>query len=203
MSGTAWAAANVGSEQVIDNSLRSVDLRTNAAVRSADVVDDTVTGGGLQSSDIASNVLTGADINESTLGTVEDADRLDYLDSSAFVRKCQMGSVHGFVKVNGNMGIPTEFTTTGTSVAYNCGGSAPLVHRCGNYTGFFVLCFPNNPSIAGLGNAVWMNETSDQDNIVTWQSATDGECPGGKVFWVLVSDNDGSNENAPFFFAAF
>lgn len=45
--GTAWAAATISSEDVIDNSLRSVDLKNNAAVRSADVVDEVLTAADL------------------------------------------------------------------------------------------------------------------------------------------------------------
>jgi hypothetical protein len=45
--GTAWAAATIGSAEVIDNSLRSVDLKNNAAVRSSDVVDEVLTAADL------------------------------------------------------------------------------------------------------------------------------------------------------------
>src|SRR5262245_22726673 len=79
--GTAYAAGTVGSAAVIDNSLLSADLKDNAAVRSADVQDDTSTGGGLQGIDIRPSTLTGADINESSLSQVPDAGKLDGLDS--------------------------------------------------------------------------------------------------------------------------
>ncbi len=84
MGGTAYAAATVGSDDVINNSLKSVDLKDNVAVKSADVRDDTLVGGGLQSPDIAPDALTGADVDESTLGKVPNADTVDRLDSSAF-----------------------------------------------------------------------------------------------------------------------
>ena len=58
MSGTAYAAATIGSRQVIDESLLSRDLKNNAAVNSSDVVN---------------NGLTGADVNEDTLGQVPRA----------------------------------------------------------------------------------------------------------------------------------
>jgi hypothetical protein len=72
LGGTAYAAGTIGSADVIDNSLVSADLRDGAAVRSADVVDDT-SGAGLKGVDIAPDTLTGADIAESTLGTVPQA----------------------------------------------------------------------------------------------------------------------------------
>lgn len=75
MSGTAYAAATIGSGDVIDESLKSVDLKNGAAVKSEDVVNDTVLGGG----------LVGRDIKESTLAKVPDADKLDGKDSTAFM----------------------------------------------------------------------------------------------------------------------
>jgi hypothetical protein len=95
LGGGAYAAATIGSAQVIDNSLKSQDLKDNAAVRSRDVVDDTVTGGGLAGYDVKNNSLTSADvanltgadvsndsltgqqINESSLGRVPDAAHAD------------------------------------------------------------------------------------------------------------------------------
>jgi hypothetical protein len=76
LGGSAYAAATIGSAQVIDNSLQSIDLKDNAAVKSVDVVNDSTTGGGLR----------GQDIIESQLGKVPDADRVDGIDSSSFVR---------------------------------------------------------------------------------------------------------------------
>jgi hypothetical protein len=70
--GTAYAANTVGSSDVIDNSLQSADLKDGSAVSGADVIDNSVTGG---------------DIDESKLGRVPNADKLDGINSSAFARK--------------------------------------------------------------------------------------------------------------------
>lgn len=77
LSGTAYAAATIGSRQVTNNSLQSVDLKDNAAVKSADVRDADLAGGGLGNEDLASgsvdgskvtdDALTGQDVNERTL----------------------------------------------------------------------------------------------------------------------------------------
>jgi hypothetical protein len=77
LGGTAWAANSVGSSDVIDNSLQSIDLKDDAGVKSADVANDTATGGGLASADLRADSvgssevidesLGGADIDESTL----------------------------------------------------------------------------------------------------------------------------------------
>ena len=69
--GSAYAAATIGSAQVVDNSLQSVDLKDNGGVRTQDVINDTAIGGGLTGGDIRPNTLTGADIDESSLRGVD------------------------------------------------------------------------------------------------------------------------------------
>jgi hypothetical protein len=92
--GSAYAThLVVNSSDVVDDSLQSVDLKDNAGVKSADVVDDTVTGGGLlsadirngevrtgevrdgavRSADVLNDSLTGNDVSESSFGIVPDA----------------------------------------------------------------------------------------------------------------------------------
>ncbi len=43
-SGVAYAAATVGSAEVVNNSLKSIDLKDGYAVRGVDVVDESLTG---------------------------------------------------------------------------------------------------------------------------------------------------------------
>jgi hypothetical protein len=62
LGGVAYAANTIGSPDVIDNSLQSVDLKDNAAVKSVDVRDDTLAGGGLRSQDIANGSIGSADL---------------------------------------------------------------------------------------------------------------------------------------------
>ena len=66
----AYAANTIRSADVVDNSLKSIDLKDDVAVRSSDVRDDSEAGGGLRGADIAPNTLTGRDIAEPTLGRV-------------------------------------------------------------------------------------------------------------------------------------
>jgi len=54
-SAAVYAAATIGSPEVINNSLQSIDLRDGLAVKGVDVVNES---------------LTGADINESTLSSI-------------------------------------------------------------------------------------------------------------------------------------
>jgi hypothetical protein len=86
LGGVAYAANTIDSADVIDNSLRSVDLKDDQAVKSADVRDDTLAGGGLGGADIAPDALGGADINEADLGIVPNANQLDGIDSPGFMR---------------------------------------------------------------------------------------------------------------------
>ncbi len=75
--GTAYAANTVGSSDIIDESIQSVDLK-NGQVRSSDIAantvypvdvrDDNLAGGGLGTVDIANESLKGTDIDESSFG---------------------------------------------------------------------------------------------------------------------------------------
>jgi hypothetical protein len=78
--------------------ITSTDIRDNT-IRSADIHDETITSrdvhnGALSGVDVARSSLTGADVNESSLGRVPNADRLDGLDSSQFVRKTDSFTRH-------------------------------------------------------------------------------------------------------------
>jgi hypothetical protein len=94
--GVAWATHPGGA-----NTISSGDIQDNQ-VFSADVRNDTLSGGGLGAvdlrpgsvgtSEVVNNSLTGADINESSLGIVPNADKLDGISSA------------GFWKLGGNVG---------------------------------------------------------------------------------------------------
>jgi hypothetical protein len=72
LGGTAYAAATIGSAEVIDDSLRSIDLKNND-VRSADVRNDTASNGGLVGVDVADGSISGADLATDAV-TAEDID---------------------------------------------------------------------------------------------------------------------------------
>lgn len=127
-SGTAYAAATIGSADVVDDSLRSIDIS-----------NDTTAGGGLTGADIRPDALTGADIQEQSLATVRNADKLDGLDSSAFVQgrgaveegAAAIGAGNGFAQ------IVLATADPAIVVAYNC--PADLTQNG-------VLVFANNSS---------------------------------------------------------
>lgn len=110
-SGTAYAAATIGSAEVVDDSLRSIDIR-----------DDTSTNGGLAGSDIRPNTLTNLDIAEQTLEKVPNADSLDGLDSTAFVQgsgALESGAL-AIGKGSGGFFAVLNTSNPAITVGYNC-----------------------------------------------------------------------------------
>ena len=75
LGGVAYAGATIGSADVINESLRSVDLEDDAAVRSSDVRDDTLNGGGLAASDLAPDAVGSSEAQDGGLDTADFADR--------------------------------------------------------------------------------------------------------------------------------
>jgi hypothetical protein len=72
LTATAAAAATIDSGNVVNNSLRTVDLKNNQAVRGIDVRNGSLRGndvrrGSLQGAHVAANSLGGADIDEKSL----------------------------------------------------------------------------------------------------------------------------------------
>ncbi len=81
LGGSSYAALRIGSEQIADNSVRSVDLRNND-VRSEDIRNGTIRGidmrdRDLLGEDLRNNTITGAQVNEATLAKVPSANRSD------------------------------------------------------------------------------------------------------------------------------
>jgi hypothetical protein len=77
--GTAFAAATIGSSNVVNDSLKSKDLKDNKAVQSVDVVDGSLTGGDLAdgtvaTGDLANNAVTSTKIADGAVGTADLAD---------------------------------------------------------------------------------------------------------------------------------
>ena len=70
-----WVAPRSSTAQV-----KNADLGLGASS------SNTIADGGIQGVDVKNDTLTGAQIDESGLGTVPNADRLDGLDSSALLQ---------------------------------------------------------------------------------------------------------------------
>ena len=82
LGGTAYAAATIGSSQVIDNSLLSDDLKNNAVVGSVDVSNDNMPNS-LTGSDVRD--LTGNDLAAGSIGAREVADTSEWIQRSTTV----------------------------------------------------------------------------------------------------------------------
>ena len=142
-SGTAYAAATIGSAEVVDGSLRSIDIS-----------DETALNGGLSGIDIRTNTLTGADIQEATLAKVPNADTVDGLDSNALVQGS--GQVYkGAAAVPAGNGYAHIFLATADPafwVAYNCPA---------DLSGIGVVVFENDS--ADLANVFYDNGSANPD----------------------------------------
>ena len=108
LGGSAYAAATINSASVVDNSLTGADIRGRDASKGKPFTEGTITGADIRGSaagpgrkaingsitgvDIFDNALTGADILERSLGKAPNADKLDGLDSAAFLRKTQQAA---------------------------------------------------------------------------------------------------------------
>jgi hypothetical protein len=82
--GTAVAlngSNTVFSDDIVNGQVQTQDLAAAAATNAK------VANGAVNSAKVADNTLTGSDIVESSLGKVPNADKLDGLDSSAFVQE--------------------------------------------------------------------------------------------------------------------
>jgi len=90
LGGTAYAAATITGADVVDESLTGADI-LNKSVQGGDIAGASIGNNklienSLTGAKVLDNALTGLDIDESSLGKVADADKLDNKDSSAFVQ---------------------------------------------------------------------------------------------------------------------
>ena len=161
--GTAYAANTVFSSDIVDDQVRSVDVRNDTlsgggltaadlragAVGTSEVLDDTATGGGLAAADlrsgsvgsaeVAKSSLRGADIAESTLGQVPDADKLDSLDSTQLNPVTGDGRIADFPLNNGNQTVLTATITTARSAALDVSATVDVANTQTNTGG--VTCY--------------------------------------------------------------
>jgi hypothetical protein len=93
LSGVSYGVATgfIDSREIKDNTIRAKDLKAESVgtselkhndVRGRDIRNSTVT-----TRDISFDTIKGEDVRESTLGKVPNADKLDGLDSGAFVAR--------------------------------------------------------------------------------------------------------------------
>jgi hypothetical protein len=87
LGGASYAAVKVGSKQIRNNSVRTIDVRNND-LRSRDIRNRTILG-----RDVLTNTLGGLQINENRLGRVPDAARLEGRAAGSFTVACPAGTL--------------------------------------------------------------------------------------------------------------
>ena len=153
LAGGAIAAATIGSGDVVNNSLKSVDLKNNKAVRGVDARNGSIGGsdvrnGSLRGANVDDDTLTGTDVNEAGLA-------LGQISS-------QLGDDVGFSLP---MGAPAPFDnntyTQGASESnvYIAGGKLTFQAGCTQPRGATLYLLLDDPmlspqSIAGITQVV-------------------------------------------------
>lgn len=188
----------VNSGDVINNTLKSNDLKNGVAVRTQDVVDGTLTG-----ADVADDSLTGDDVDESSLAQVpsaanaNNASSLGGIAAANYQRRCLEGAVRGHALVDGSAGFSSTYTGTGVAEEFNCAGGAAQARRTAQ--GVYNVCFPGNFPFVAVASGINSGAASaGEDNLVTWRRTADGACSGGTAVEVRIVDNGGTLEDASF-----
>jgi hypothetical protein len=124
LGGTSYAVLRVDSREVVNNSLRSVDVRNNS-LRGRDVRDRT-----LRARDLGLDALGAGVVKESALGQVPRAgaaERVGGLTAQELRVRCPSGTVaKGGVCVEGNARSPTGFFGA-SSTCDNAGRGLPTM----------------------------------------------------------------------------
>jgi hypothetical protein len=169
--GSAWAAATIGPNDIENNAIRTRHIQ-NGAVKAQKLANGAVTTGKLAQGSVktarisdravtgnkvAVDSLTGDNINESTLFQVPDAahavnadhasgaNTLGGIAADRYQRSCTPGAIAGHVYVKGAPDFPsTYYTSAPTWVLdlFNCTGSTPAVRVKRIGAGTYYIDFP-------------------------------------------------------------
>jgi len=160
LGGGAWAAATINSKDVIDNSLKSADLKDEKGVKGEDVVPDSLSGGAIDESELSllgSPVMLRTTVIPAATAQGQGTTRPEI--SSA---RCNEGEQ----LLGGGYGETTpSTTTTGLGDTYDLGFAGPGVVK-------------PNPNFPGPG---------EPETLV--QPPTPGETPDAYRFWMEVEGN--------------
>lgn len=160
-------------------------VASHLTVRGSDIVRDAVRSKHIKAASvkgrqIAPNAVTGSKVNESTLGTVPNADRVDGSHASAFLRSNAPGVPVAGANVSAG-GVLQEW--------FNRLGGMPTVTVQG--TGQYLLTFPG-----------FQAQVSNSIALVSLQSGTSGEISrssgGGDNPAVRTFDSEGTATNKGF-----
>jgi hypothetical protein len=132
LGGTSYAVIEVDSRHIVDNSVRSTDLRNNS-VRSRDVRDRT-----LHARDLRRNGLGGGAVKESALGRIPlaaNAERLGGASASAFRVRCPADTIARAGVCIEEGGRPAVGFYGATSICDNAGRGLPTMAQLDRFAG--------------------------------------------------------------------
>jgi hypothetical protein len=197
LGGTAAAlqgSNTVFSDDIVDGQVRSQDISNTNGVRSVDVRNDNLTGGGLTAADLGANsvltaeigtgAVTGGKVAANTLGTGQVSEAsLDYASAG-----CKLGLVHSFARIKGGPGMPSTYTTSSTwrDFVHNCASRATTeVRRFA--TGGYLVRFNGDPAALAVVSANFdatCPTTNGFNHIATVRKETTG--PNAGAFQILT-----------------
>ncbi len=178
LGGGAYAAAQIGADDIKRNAVRSKHIKQGQVARKhlkarvvspAKLATGAVTGpklatGAVTEAKLADAAVTGAKVNESTLETVPNADRLDGVDAADLVR-----GRGGIRAVRG-----TDAPDSVDSAPFPLAGAGNFTLDCGNP--------------ASVGSVFKFTNTSGSTADVWADKVQDGSIPANQIFYSSVAN---------------
>jgi hypothetical protein len=155
--GSAYAAATIGSPEVIDESLTSVDVK-NASLTGGDVADSSLTG-----ADVLNGSLAGTDIKDSTIVSKE------ILNDSLTDADLAQGSVRGNEVADDSLG--------GDDIDEQKLGNVPSASHAASAQSASHATTAGDAPIKGY-QVIWRQ--AQYDGLVKKEQTVDVPCPAGK-----------------------
>jgi hypothetical protein len=173
LAGGAVAAGTIGSGDVVNNSLKSADLKTNKGVRGSDVRNGSLGGsdvrnGSLRGANVANDSLTGTDANEASLAVGQITSQLG-------------GNVDFFLP----MGAPSPFANNTYTQGANesnvliAGGKVTFDASCTQPRSATLHLFLDDPTLA-IENVAGTTQVSDTGTGAVTRNFTFSPVAGGK-----------------------
>jgi hypothetical protein len=197
LGGGAYAAQKIGAGDIQKNAVRSKHIKKNA-VRGSDVKSRQIAArhlkaravtrsklaaGAVGESALANDAATGSKVDEATLGTVPNADRVDGIDSAELLRgRGRTHAVRGVDEIGGSASAP---------MALDIGGNLTLT--CNNPASVgSIFTFTNT---SGATADVWIDKIQEgfpPPTTIDYQSVADDATATLNVSGPVVSSGEAS-----------
>jgi hypothetical protein len=190
LGGTAYAAATITGDDVVDNSLTGADIQGHPATGQDPAQDGSLTSNDIKngtvkavdlaldsvnSAKVTDDTLTGNDILESSLGKVPNADKLDNRDSSSFggPTNAYVTTLPGQTALATGVGVDL-LSLTLPAGRYLLFASIPLINADGGASHTAQCAFglsamqetiTMGPSEEGVNNLLWTHVSDTQDTV--------------------------------------